>query len=457
MKFADCIVAGGGFPGIYAAWRMAKSGKKVCLVEASDSLGGVMKSREWKGYWLDNGTQNLDLRSDIAREFYTDVLGEELRILENHDWASTIGATPTLGFEMPDFSVDDATTARRALNEITKLENKEPVEHSDDARSFLDWYESNYGPSLTSAIRPMLAKVTGGHTDAIGAHGTSALSMLLRPKLADDDIMVKLKGSSAYFNDRMGVTRHCGDDRFTGSMASEQFAYPSHGGLGQFCKRAEQRLRELGVDIQYHSLIEKIDSKDDGMTVKTGHQEFSGSTLLWTLPDHLLSKTLDIHDTSVDESLPVGYCIYAFEVKGDVILGPDYLHDFSDTRLPFRYSRPGMFSGQSPRENHTIVMAEVPSHPSDQKSLMQATMVENVWEDCIRAGYVKPETFYTDTCCWGVPVAFTLPTSSWKEAYEHVKQAREKAHQNIVCIEPNSRGRAAFIRHFDNQLGALVR
>ncbi|MFK8075950.1 MAG: NAD(P)-binding protein [Granulosicoccus sp.] len=457
MKFADCIVAGGGFPGIYAAWRIAKSGKNVCLVEASDSLGGVMKSREWNGYWLDNGTQNLDLRSDNAREFYTDILGEDLRFLENHDWASTIDTTPTLGFEMPDFSVDDTITARRALNEITKLENKAPVGTPDDARSFLDWYESNYGPSLTSAIRAMLEKVTGGHTDAIGVHGRSTLSMLLRPKLANDDMMVKLKSSSAFFNDRMGVTRHCGDDQFTGSMASEQFAYPSYGGLGQFCKRAEQRLQELGVDIQHHSYIEKIERKDDGLSVQTSHQEISASTLLWTLPDHLLSKILNIHDNSLKESLPVGYCIYAFEVKGDVILGPDYLHDYSNTRLPFRYSRPGIFSGQSPRENHTIVMAEVPSHPGDQESLMQPAIVEKVWEDCISAGYVKPETLYTDACYWGVPVAFTLPTSSWKEAYDHVKQEREKAHQNIVCIEPNSRGRAAFIRHFDNQLGALVR
>ena len=456
MKHTDCIIAGGGFPGIYAAWRLAKSGKKVCLLEASDSLGGVMRSRQWNGYWLDNGTHNLDIRSEHAYAFYSDILQDEFSILKNHDWASTTDTTYTLGFEMPDFSIDNVPLALTALSEISDLQKQTSYLPEECNQTFLEWYEASYGPSLCAAIHPILKKITGGHTHLISSAGKNTLSMLLRPKLADDSTMILCKESSEFLNARLGVTRHCGDTRFAGDIKAARFAYPAQHGLGGFCQRATVRLQELGVDLQFNSAVEAIESDSTSITVKTAQEHVSGDSLLWTLPDHLLSKITGIADTSVTKLLPVGYCIYAFEVPSAAVIGPDYLHDYSTQRLPYRYSRPGVYSQQQPNKNLTVVMAEVPAQPSDQASLMESSMLDRIWEDCKTSGYIQTDCEYHDACCWNIPVAFTLPTSEWATEHARIKQQRETLHPRIAHIDTSSRGRAAFIKYFNEQLSVTL-
>ena len=65
MKRADVVVVGAGFAGIYAAWALARAGAQVTLVDSNDAIGGVLRSRVWKDFWLDNGTHNLDMRTAL--------------------------------------------------------------------------------------------------------------------------------------------------------------------------------------------------------------------------------------------------------------------------------------------------------------------------------------------------------------------------------------------------------
>jgi hypothetical protein len=455
VKKAEVIVAGGGFPGIYAAWRLAREGKKVCLIEASDSLGGTMKSRHWNGYWLDNGMHNLDMRSDAACEFFTDILQGELLLLENHSWASTTDKTHTPGFEMPDFTNDNPRLARQALSELTKLEllaNTNDPEVASSEETFLTWYEKNYGASLCAVIKPMVGKMTGGHTDAISAEGKSALAIFLRPKLGEDSIMSGLKASSSFLDDRIGVTSNSEDPRFTGQEWMTRFGYPAQGGLGGFCKRSELRLRELGVDIQFQSAIQTISSSDSIITVSTSNQTIEGVKLLWTLSDQLLNKALSLPAMIQSDMLPVGFCMFAFEVPEQSILGPDYLHDFNPERLPYRYSKPGVYSRQISDSHHSVILAEVPSHPSDQASLLCSSTTQNVWSDCQKSGYIQEQCTFKDSTSWRIPVAFALPATSQSSGYEKLKQRLETDHPGITAISSKTRGRSTFINSYESTL-----
>ena len=459
MKKTDIIIAGGGFPGIYAAWRLAKEGKSVCLIDASDSLGGNMKSRQWKGVWLDNGMQNLDIRTDTALEFYSDILQDELLILDNHSWASTVDTTHTPGFEMPDFSHDNPQLARRALNELTKLENSVACHESkldDSELTYLNWYENNYGASLCAAITPMLEKFTGGHTQSISANGQYALSLFSRPKLDEDTIMSRLKASSTFFDERVGVTLNCEDAQFHDKQWMRRFAYPAKGGLGGFCKNAESRLRELGVDIQYHSKIESIDTTDSTVTLTTSNQIIEGNKLLWTLSEQLLNDALKLPAMIQSGLLPIGYCIFAFEVPENSILGPDYLHDFEANRLPFRYSKPGVFSQQTSESGNSVILAEVPAHPSDQTALLNAATTDTVWADCIASGYVDKQCSYIDATSWKIPVAFALQSASWTTSYAKLESILETQHSCITAIKSKERGRSAFINTYETRLHEML-
>ena len=62
-----CII-GGGLTGLVQAWQSQKAGKKVTLLEANDSVGGVLQSEKIDGYLLDYGANTLSLRHQkVAR------------------------------------------------------------------------------------------------------------------------------------------------------------------------------------------------------------------------------------------------------------------------------------------------------------------------------------------------------------------------------------------------------
>ena len=76
MQSFDVVIIGGGFAGIYSSWRLANEGRKVLLIEASDKIGGLMNSIQWKDYWMDNGTQKLGMRTELEVQFFNDILGD---------------------------------------------------------------------------------------------------------------------------------------------------------------------------------------------------------------------------------------------------------------------------------------------------------------------------------------------------------------------------------------------
>ena len=120
MKSYDLVIVGAGFAGIYAAWRQAREGRKVALVEASDHVGGNLWSVPWGDYWIDNGTHNFDIRTKIGEEFFLDVLGDEALIFEDQQWGCTTGDTWTWGFENPEFGVDHPELAKKMMESNSK-------------------------------------------------------------------------------------------------------------------------------------------------------------------------------------------------------------------------------------------------------------------------------------------------------------------------------------------------
>ncbi|MEP3299045.1 MAG: NAD(P)-binding protein [Pseudoruegeria sp.] len=444
------MVAGAGFAGIYAAWRLARSGSKVALVEAADKIGGNLQSRPWNGYWVDNGTHNFDIRTPIGEAFYTDILQDNILIWDDQQWACTTNKTWTNGFEMPDFSVDNPALAQRALAELKALENEPQSTQVPDR--YLDWYRLNYGATLTDSIIPMLRKYTGSDPALFSADARSSLGMFSRPKLGSDAEMIELKEKSPFWDDRLGVSLMSGDRRFAGKSTNKKFAYPARHGLKGFCDAAQKRLIEMGVDIYTGHGVNAISDSGQAVRVTAGDQTFTASKLFWSLPEVVLAKILDLEVDLMSSAVPVGTCFFAFEVPANSVQGPDYLQDYSQDRLPFRYNKVGIYGEQTKSNGNTLVTAEVPSHPANIKTVITDENQSRAWQALLDTGYLKPGTIAADAMYWGHPVAYTMPKAGWRTPYEKAQQLFNDVSERIVGVEFGYRGRFNFMMFYENKL-----
>lgn len=60
MAQTDVIVIGGGISGIALAWKAAKAGKQVSIIEKNDRLGGCIHShRDGRGHWFEMGAHTV--------------------------------------------------------------------------------------------------------------------------------------------------------------------------------------------------------------------------------------------------------------------------------------------------------------------------------------------------------------------------------------------------------------
>ena len=449
MKHYDVLIAGAGFAGIYAAWRLARSGAKVALVEASAQIGGNLQSKRWKDWWVDNGTHNFDIRTPIGEDFYTDILGDNILIWDNQQWGCTTDRTWTMGFEMPDFGTDNPALAKAALADLAALKEapEQPV-----PPHYLDWYRNTYGPTLTAAITPMLTKYTGADPTQFSSDARGALGMFSRPKLGTDEEMIALKESSRFWDDRVGVSLMSGDLRFAGKSVNNKFCYPARDALTGFCNAAQARLTAMGVDIFTSCGVSGIQDASDHVIVQAGERTFRAGRLFWSLPEVVLAKVLGIDVDLMSSAIPVGTAFFVFEVPASSIVGPDYLQDYSTARLPFRYNKVGVYSEQTRRDGTTIVTAEAPCHPARIREVATEANLARAWEAMLDVGYLKPGTTAGDAMVWGHPVAYTMPKAGWREPYEKAQAAFRDVSERIVGVEFGYRGRFNFMSFYENAL-----
>lgn len=449
MADYDIAIIGGGFAGIYASWRLARDGMRVALVEASDHLGGTLWSWSWRGFMVDPGTHNLDLRSPIGAEFYEDILRDNIVVSQAHNWASTMDRAWTYGFEMPDFSADDAAFCATALRELEGLRTSGGAPDGD---GYDAWLVAQVGPTLAGRLRTMLAKVVGGSPDGLDVEARGHLGMFARPKLGSDTQMAELKQTDSFWDDRLGVTLDYNDPRFAGRSTTKRFGYPETGGLRAFCTAATERLTQAGVTILTQTCVQALETQGCPITLRTSDGDLRAGRAFWTLPDHSLLDVLGLDLDLKATALPVGCAFYAFEVQARDIVGPDYLHDFSDTRLPYRYNSCGLYSRQVRDNGTTFVMAEIPSHPATLPQLKTPEVEADVWRAMCGVGFVRPDATPSAQSSWSYPVAFTLPRVGWEAPMDTATNAITERAPKVSTVAFGHRGRHAFMTHFENTL-----
>lgn len=445
----DIIVIGGGFAGIYAAWRLGRDGKKVALLESSNAIGGNLKSVKWKDFWVDNGTHNLDLRTSAGQLFYEDILGKKLNVFDDQQWACTLDKEWTYGFEMPDFSFEPSL-AQNILEDMSFLKQQGKAEYIPN--TYIEAYKTKYGEILYNQIKHMIAKYTGTKPDNFAIEAEKFMGMFSRVRLGNDDKMISLKEASEFWNERLGVSIACGDKRFLGLNNNKKFGYPASGGLTTLCHCATNRLGELKVDVITNCEVLSIDRVNGEFKVSSKDAGYFGEKVFWSLADATLCKVLGFENNLNEYSIPVGNCFVSFETDSSNILGPDYLHDWSLKRQPFRYNKQGIYSGQVKKDGKTFVVAEIPTHPAKIHTLIKSINPLNVWEDMKNVGFVKGDAIFSDFKIWSHPFVFAAPKVGWKPIYKAFFDQVALFSKDLHTIDFGYRGRLSFMNYYDKVL-----
>lgn len=79
--YHDVVVIGAGISGLTAAWQLLKRGVDVCLIEASNEVGGVMRTESRDGFLLEKGPFNVIVREPAFQELLEE-LRDELIVVE---------------------------------------------------------------------------------------------------------------------------------------------------------------------------------------------------------------------------------------------------------------------------------------------------------------------------------------------------------------------------------------
>src|SRR5258706_2994521 len=78
----EVIIIGGGPAGLSAAYELSNGGVTATVLEASDSVGGISRTVEYKGYLFDIGGHRFFTKVGLVNRMWKEILGGDL--LERH-------------------------------------------------------------------------------------------------------------------------------------------------------------------------------------------------------------------------------------------------------------------------------------------------------------------------------------------------------------------------------------
>jgi protoporphyrinogen oxidase len=443
-------VVGGGFNGIYAAWRLAREGEDVALFEASKLLGGGMQSLDFRGFSVDVGAQILDFRQAEHEDFFRDLMGDDVRVLDEFSGGSFTTESITRHLEYPDFGSEQEFSAA-ALSQLHERLLERDGGQGGTPHSFPEFIRERFGELVGGRLVAIAEKLAGGSVEHLGLGAALSFPMLSRVKLGDDAEMIPLKLSDPRLNDRLAVTSACGVPEFLGRNTNPRFGYPSHGGLSSLWTAANRRLVELGVRIELDSGIARIlaDAEEVTLELVDGRTEtFAG--VAWTLSDKALAFAMGMQNLldSVPAPTEVDINLHIFEVLAADIIGPDYLNDFNLSHVVSRCSSGGICSNQIRSDGTTFVTAEVNRRGGlTSRGATDAAM--EVWQSLVSVGYLRRSAKVSHSTVHEYPRAIVVwPVGQHQDA---LKASLDDAiGPKVVSCRSEVRGRAAFMERFDS-------
>ena len=263
----DVVIVGAGFTGLAAAFELAKSGKKVCVLEAGSSAGGLAGTFEFSDgvelemfyhHWFNNDTYVPDLVRELGlSENMMSLPGKTGMYYNGRIWKLS---TPLdlLRFKALRFS--DRIRLGLMILKVRKMKDWKSIEKLN----IREWLEALCGKRIYDVVwRPLVDSKFSIHAENISA-------VWMWKKLV-------LRGGT---RDKKG---------------GEELVY-FRGGFGALSKALVQNIEELGSSVKFNFEVEDlITHKKHIKSVKTKKNLISGNQFLFTPAFPIIAKIFQSH------------------------------------------------------------------------------------------------------------------------------------------------------------------
>ena len=224
-------VIGAGLAGLSCAYELAKAGHTVTIVEKENAVGGLGRSWQKNGYWLDYGPHRFHSRNKELIEHLYEVMDNEV---VTRDRLSRIYMQGKF-FNYP-LKLSNVLTALpkgimvRAMWDYMWVRMRQWVKPIPDS-NFENWVTKRFGKTLYEIF-------FGTYTSKAWKMPCTEISAdWASQRISQANLWHTIK--TTVFPPKEGEVR---------SLVSE-FWYPAHGGIGTICRKYAEKVEGMGNDI----------------------------------------------------------------------------------------------------------------------------------------------------------------------------------------------------------------
>ncbi len=296
------VVLGGGVAGLSAGWVLSKNGVDVTVLEKEDSVGGLARSFNRKGYTYDLGGHRFFTKNNQLVDAIKEILGDNLLVMPRKSSIYMQGRF----FEYPPkiFSTLTKMPLKTSMSIVVDY-IKATVSHRmlrKKDTSFESWIKNRFGKTFYDIyFGPYTAKTWGTHPSNIAADwAAQRISVVSLWNAVKNTILKSKNGPRTY---------------------ALEFRYPKHGGIGEISRILEKEIKKNGGEVMLNCKITGLNMKDnlvkevvysrDGREYELDAEMFISTIPITNLVKSLRSPVPDIISDSATK-LRFKACIFVY-------------------------------------------------------------------------------------------------------------------------------------------------
>lgn len=410
----SCIVVGGGFKGMMAAFLLRRNGMSVSLVEKAPFLGGIMYSGEWDGFYIDNGVHLFDSIPKNLAAIVEDVMDGDILPID-FNYASVYNDITTAGLAIPDLVNIPEETQHKILFEVIQCLSHKPSSKPNSAyQKMLELY----GPTATDLLSDSMKHIYGVSAQDVEADALRQTAYH-RLKFLPDDMALELK-KHPLLDKRLAAKR-----AVVGKVDDFVSIYPGNRGMRGFCQNMHKRLIDMGVNCVLGKGISQLNVErgrlghvklDDGTHLDANH-------IFWGNDYNLLAKSWQ-QDSKFDERThATPMVVFYFKVDAEKINNYTYFHQFTPNRYVFRSAAAGLYSKQYDDTGNSFISVECPAIVGSEFWQTPSLFQTRVWQECMDMGLLKKDAqFIGEPKIKKAPVTHRYPKKGYFSLCEELEK-----------------------------------